>query len=571
MAKLRIEKKERKFFPSEFNPEDWSEVEREMRAMLDRPLADAQALVRLIEQCGELSDIIGEVFAWKQIRMTQHADDPSLAQAQTEFYAGIIAPSQPLFFELEKKIVQSELFAGLPQERYGHLGKLLRHSIDIYREENIPLFVKENELGNKYGEMYSQLTVFWEGEEKTLSEMRLVQKDQDRARRERAWRLVQSRMLEAREGFEQLFDELKALRIQMAHNAGYANYRSYRHAALGRFDYTPDDLYGFHAAIEQMAAPVVRRINEDRRRRLGVAVLRPWDMMVDLDGRTLKPFTDTEQLLAGVVRIMRRIDSEFAEFLEALGESGLLDLPNRKGKAPGGYNCPLPMTGASFIFMNAVGLQMDVDTLSHEAGHGIHFYRRRNEPIGEYKNEPMEVAELASMAMELIASGYLDEFYTDPADIAKAQRSQLEDAVNVFPMVAEIDAFQHWIYTHPECSAQERGEQFALLRDRFDVGIDWTGLEKEKATGWLRVLHIYEVPFYYVEYALAELGAIALYKAYKEDPAKAVAGYKAFTELGYSKPVPEIYAAAGIKFDFSAAHLKEMAEFIFAEWEKTNQ
>lgn len=564
----KIEPRTRKYFAPEFDVEKWTEVESALRGMLEAPLASAWDLVALIHQCGELSDLMGEAAAWKQIRMTQHADDPTLIKAQTDFYEQILAPSQPLFFELDKKIIGSEYFSALPAERYAHLGKLLRKEIELYRKENIPLFVKENDLSNRYGELYSQLTVEFEGEQKTLQEMIRVQKDPDRARRERAWRLVADRMKEARPDFERLFDELKAVRIQIAKNAGFDNYRDYKHAALGRFDYTPEDLLSFHAAIEAVAVPAMRKVDEQRQRILGVETLRPWDLQVDLDGKVLKPFEDTARLLAGCVRIMRRIDPEFAEILSSLEENGLLDLGNRKGKAPGGYNCSLPMTGASFIFMNAVGIQYDVATLTHETGHGINAYLSRLEPIAEYKEEPAELAELASMAMELIAADYMDEFYADPADIRKAKCDKLEDTLAIFPMVAVIDAFQHWIYLHPECTPAERNAQFRQLKDRFNTNVDWSGLEEEEGNSWLRVLHIFEVPFYYIEYSLAQLGAIALYKAYKEDPQAAIANYKRFAALGYAEPLKEIYQAAGIKFDFGADYLREMVDFIAAQWEE---
>jgi oligoendopeptidase F len=558
---IEIKKKERKYFSPEFSVENWSELEKALRVLLDTEIVSAEGLVALIEKSGELSDILEEAFAWKQIRMTQHADDPELAKAQTDFYEFIIAPSQPYFFQLNKKVCESKFFAQLPEERYGHLGKVLKNDIELYREENIPLFVKENELCNKYGEMYSQLTVMFEGEERTLSRMNLVLKDPDRSRREMAWRLISGKMVEKREDFEKLFDELKALRIRIAKNAGFDNYRDYKHKALGRFGYTPEDLERFHEAVRTAVVPVMKRLDEGRREKLGVETLRPWDLSVDLDGKVLHPFTDTEQLLSGTVSMLNRIDPEFGDLLSALAENDFVDLPNRKGKAPGGYNCSLPEWGASFIFMNAVGLQSDVDTLTHETGHGWHGFTRSGEAISEYKNPPMEVAELASMSMELMASDHYDEFYADPADIRKARDDQYQGAISLLPAAMIIDAFQHWIYLHPECSADERDAEYARIKDGYATCVDWTGLEQEKAVSWLRVLHIFEVPFYYIEYALAQLGAIALYKQYKENPQQAVANYKRFTQLGYSKPVPEIYAAAGIKFDFSQDYVEEMVDF----------
>lgn len=522
-------------------------------------------MVRFIEKYSEFGEILEEVGAWKTIKMTQSADDADFAKAQADFFEFIIAPSEPYFFKLDKKIFENKYFKELPQERYGHLGKLLQNEIEIFREENIPLGVKENSLVSKYGEMYSKLTVEFEGQEKTLKEMDLVLKDKDRSRRESAWRLVSEKMIEKGGEFEQLFDEMKTLRIQIAKNAGFDNYRDYIHKAYGRFDYSSEDVIEFHNSIEAVVLPALKKINQERKEKLEVDTLRPWDMAVDLDGKTLKPFSDVKDLLSGSIRIFRRLDSDFADIIAAMSEKNLLDLSNRKGKAPGGYCCSLPETRFPFIFMNAVGIHTDVQTFLHESGHSFHGFSKREEKIAEYKNTPSEVAELASMSMELFTLDYLDEFYKDDEDIKKAKREQLEDTLVIFPIVAIVDALQHWIYLNPDHTSEERDDRFAQLKDRFNAGVDWSGLEKEKGIGWLKTLHIFEVPFYYIEYAISQLGAIALYKEYKENPKQAIDNYKKFMALGYSKSVPEIYEAAGIKFDFSKEYLQEMVDFVMAE------
>jgi oligoendopeptidase F len=562
---ISIEKKKRVFFPAEFNAENWPELEKALGEMLAAPVASTTELIALIEKSGELSDILEEVGAWKSIRMTQHADDPELSRLQTQFYEQVIAPAQPLFFQFEKKIHENEYFSQLPADRYTQLGKILKNDIELYREENILLSVKENELVNRYGEIYSKLTVQFEGEEKTLKEMDLVQRDTDRSRREAAWRLVMEKMLEKKDEFEGLFDELKDLRVRIARNAGFDNYRDYMHQALGRFDYTPQDVEKFQQAIETAAVPIMRRINEERRRKLGVESLRPWDLLVDVDGRMLKPFATTKELLAGSLRILQRVDPEFAAIIGGMDEQGFLDLDNRKGKAPGGYCSSLRESGSTFIFMNAVGIQYDVETLLHESGHAIHAFEKKDEKIAEYKNTPSEVAELASTSMEYLTAEFYDEFYADPEDLRKAKGELLERAISLFPTVAIVDAFQHMAYLHSEYSADERDRQYSLIRERFNTGVDWSGLSRENEIGWLKTLHIFEIPFYYVEYAISGLGAIAVYKQFKTNPAKAIENYKAFMKLGYSRSVPEIYAAAGIKFDFSKEYLQEMIGFIEGE------
>ncbi|MFA7169626.1 MAG: M3 family oligoendopeptidase [Candidatus Paceibacterota bacterium] len=561
----KIEKKKRVYFSEELRVESWSDLEKVLKEMLEAEILSADNLIKFIEKYSELSNILEEVGAWKHIKMTQFADDPKLAKEQADFYEFVIAPATPYFFKLDKKIFENEFFGKLSPERYAHLGKILQNEIKLFREENIPLFVKENELSNKYGAIYSQLTVEFEGKEKTLEEMSLVLKDKDREKREKAWRLVQNKMLEKREEFEKLFDKLKSLRVQIAQNAGFDNYRDFAHQAAGRFDYTPEDLYEFHNSVEAVVLPALEKINEKRKMILGVETLRPWDMSVDLDGEILKPFSDTQELLSGAIRILERIKPEFANKLRLMSENGFLDLDNRKGKAPGGYSYPLNETGADFIFMNAVGVQTDVQTLLHESGHALHAFAVSEEKIVQYQNSPSEVGELASMSMELFILDYLNEFYKKDIDVKKAKREHLEEVLSLLPKVMVGDAFQHWIYLSSEHSAKERDEELARLKNRFTTGVDWSGLEKEKEISWLRVLHFFELPFYYIEYAISQLGAIALYKHFKENPKKAIEGYENFMKLGYSKSVPEIYEVAGIKFDFSKEYLKEMVDFIVGE------
>jgi oligoendopeptidase F len=565
---LKFEKGKRKYIAEDFKAESWEELEIELQKLLSQEINSQEDLINLIEASGELNDILEEIGAWKQIRMTQFADNPQYAKEQSDFYENVVAPGHKHFFELDKKIFENDFFAQLPQERYSHLGLILKNEIELFREENTPLFVEENKLSSKFGEMYSQLTVSFEGEEKTLDAMSVFLLEEDREIREKAWRIVANKMLEKRDGFEKLFDDLKELRIQIAKNAGFANYRDYMHKAYGRFDYTPEDLYEFHESVRSVVVPVLVKITERRKKVLKVESLRPWDTEVSLGGKKLKPFEKFEELLSGSIEILEKIDPEFARVLSMMKESGFLDLENRKGKAPGGYSCTLKETKANFIFMNAVGSQRDVQTLLHESGHAFHSIAKSKETISEYKNTPMEVAELASMSMELISMEYWDGFYKDNRDFYIAKKEQLEDTLYILPIAMVIDSFQHWIYLNPSHSAEERNKKFAEIKKSFGSGVDWSQLEKELEVGWLRVLHVFEAPFYYIEYAISQLGAIALWKSYKENPENAIACYKKFMKLGYSKSVPEIYAAAGIKFDFSKEYLEEMIDFVMGELEK---
>jgi oligoendopeptidase F len=469
---------------------------------------------------------------------------------------------KPYDFAFKKKIYENSYFQKLPREKFGHLQKIIANDMELYREENIPLQVKESELSTKYGAINSQLTAPFDGEEKTLSQLGVYLKDSDRNIREQAWRLRMETLGSAKEELDKLFDELKEVRIKQSHNAGFDNYRDYKHRELGRFSYTPDDIIAFHDAVEHEVIPFLRQLNEERREALGIDSVRPWDTAVDLDGKTLKPFRNSEELINGAIRVLKDVKEDYAVKLEMMKNTGLLDLENRKGKAPGGYNYPLAETKAPFIFMNAVGLHRDVVTLLHESGHAMHTFATRDITITPYLHTPSEVAELASMGMEFLSMDYWGHFYSQASDLKKARRDELEGALKFLPWCMIVDAFQQWIYTHPDHTAEERDTHFSELMERFNPGVDWSGLETEKVLSWMYQLHIFEVPFYYIEYGMAQLGALALYRNYKtKGKDTTLKDYDAFLALGYSCPVEGLYETAGLQFHFNRAYLRDIVHF----------
>ena len=562
----KIEKKPRKYFKKEINLNSWDDVKKEFENLLNEEIKSVEDLLMFLEKWSELENILSEEMAWRYIRMTCDTKEEN-SKAFNEFYANIVSPSQEYDFKLKKKFYDSPYRNELKGESYEHMNKLISRDIEIFRKENLPLMVKEQELGSKYGEIISKITVNYNGEEKTLSQMGIYLKNPDRKVREEAWRLINNAVLEHHEELEKLFDELKEIRIQIAKNAGYDNYRDYMHDAKRRFDFTPEDLYEFHSAVEKAVIPALTKLNEERKKKLGLDSLRPWDTEVDVDGKILKPFEKEEEFVEKAIKILSKVDIDFAENLEKMKNTGFLDLINRKGKAPGGYNYPLSETGAAFIFMNAVGIHRDVRTLLHESGHAQHTFYSKDIPISHLKDFPSEIAELASMSMELLTLEYLDEYYKDDEDLKKAKKEQLEGTLKILPWVMIVDAFQHWIYLNPDHTFEERDDYFASLMDRFNTGIDWKGLDKEKRIRWLRQLHIFEVPFYYIEYAMSQLGAIAVYKNYKENGKKAIEQYKEFLSSGFKYPVKKLYEIAGIKFDFSEKYISELVDFIMSEIE----
>ena len=414
------------------------------------------------------------------------------------------------------------------------------------------------------------MTVTLDGQEITLPRAADNLKSTDRPVRETAYRAIQERRLQDAKALDQLFTELVALRDQMARNAGFANFRDYMFAALGRFDYTAEDCFDFHRAIRETVVPLIDDFDLERRQDLGLPELRPWDLDVDTSGKApLRPFETGEELLEKTITVFQRLDPFLGECLRTMRQMGHLDLESRKGKAPGGYNYPLDETGVPFIFMNATASLRDVVTLLHEGGHAVHSFLTRRLPLSADKHPPSEVAELASMSMELMSMDYWDEFFPNPDELRRAKRTHLEGVLETFPWVATIDKFQHWVYEHPQHTEAERHQRWAEIFDEFNQRtVSWQGLGTYKPYLWQKQLHLYEVPFYYIEYAMAQLGAIAVWRNYRQDAQMGLDAYKRALALGYTAPIGEIYEAAGIRFDFSTEYLRSLADFVREEMAK---
>jgi len=562
----KIVKQPRKYFAEDLDITKWKNVETEMQKLETEEINSADDLILFLEKIGELSSILSEEMAWRYITMTRFADKPENQEKFNEFYSGIIAKAKPYDFKFNQIFYNSPYRKELDENKYRHLNQIISNEIELYREENIPLQIKEKELANKYGEAYSKLTVNYKGEEKTLSQLAPFLKDQDRKVRQEVWKLRMDKMMEKKDEFNQLFDEMKEIRIKQAKNAGFDNYRDYMHQAKGRFSYTPDEIMKFHDAVEKEVIPFLCEQTEIRREKLGLDSVKPWDTSVDLDGKMLKPFKTIDEFIDKGIEILHTIKPEFGKRLNLMKNSEYLDLENRKGKAPGGYNYPLAETRAPFIFMNAVGMHQNVVTLLHEAGHAMHTFASKHIKIDAYKGTPSEVAELASMSMEFISMDQWNEYYKDEADFKKAKRDQLKGALSFLPWCMIVDAFQHWIYLNPDHTIEERDAYFISLMKRYDSDVDWTDLEKIRKILWLFQLHIFEVPFYYIEYGMSQLGALSVYRNYKKfGREEALKKYEEFLALGYTVPVNKLYEAAGVKFDFSTPYVKDLVDFVKEE------
>lgn len=569
MNNLTIHKKPRTYIPQDLKME-WESLAPILDELQNRTINSVQELEQWLKDKSELEAALEEDFAWRYIKMSCDTANEGLVK-NFQYFATEIEPKiSPIANELNKKFSESPFIDQLDQAQYFVYIRAVKKALELYREENIELFTQLQVTQQKYQGITGAMSVKINDQEFTLEQAANFLKDTDRNVRQNAWETIQQRRLIAKDELNILFDELVAMRHKVALNAGFENYRDYMFQALGRFDYTPKDCYDFATAIEKEVVPVLREQAEKRQVALGLTTLKPWDMEVSTTGKpALKPFNNGQELIDKSIACFTAIDPSLGQKLAIMKANNLFDVESRMGKAPGGYNYPLAETGAPFIFMNSANSLRDLTTMVHEGGHAIHTFLTADLTLNDFKHCPSEVAELASMSMELVSMDNWDVYFDNEEDLIRAKKEQLADVLKTLPWVAVIDQFQHWTYTNPEHNAADREAAFKQIYDRFGAGFaDWTGFEQQFGNLWQKQLHLFEVPFYYIEYAIAQLGAIAVWKNYKENPNKALDQYLAALALGYTKPMNEIYETAGIKFDFSAAYIKELADFVKDELNK---
>jgi len=569
MNDLKISKKPRTYIPENLNV-DWISLEPIFKELQTRNINSVSELEKWLLDRSELEAALEEDFAWRYIRMTCDTTDQKLLE-DFQFFATEIEPKiAPINNQLNKKFVESPYSEELDKDRYFVYTRGIKKALELFREENIPLMTQIQVEQQKYQGITGSMSVKLGEQEYTLEQAAVFLKDTDRKVRQEAWEAITARRLQDKEKLDELFNSLLKLRHQVALNAGFENFRDYMFQALGRFDYTPQDCYKFHEAIEKEIVPILKLQAEKRREALSLDELKPWDMDVDISGKpALKPFKNGEELIEKSIRCFQGLSPYIGERLEIMKANGFFDVDSRKGKAPGGYNYPLAESGAPFIFMNSAGTFRDLTTMVHEGGHAIHTFITSDLELNDFKHTPSEVAELASMSMELISMDHWDVYFENPEELNRAKKDQLKDVLKTLPWVAVVDQFQHWIYTNPEHTSEERAQAWKNIFEPFGNNFtDWSEHSYALENLWQKQLHIFEVPFYYIEYGIAQLGAIAVWKNYKNDPETGLSKYLDALKLGYTKTIKEIYETAGIQFNFSAAYVKELADFIKSELEK---
>jgi oligoendopeptidase F len=551
-------------FP-QVDPLDWRTIQPHVDALLAAELTPATADAWL-QQWSDLASVLYETQMRINRKLTENTADEEADRQFLVFVEQIMPQTRIATQALRDRLLALQAHGYTPGPDSAELLRRFRAEADIYCAENVPILSELMKLGNQFDKIMGGLNIDWNGTTETIPQARLHWQSQDRAERERSWRLVMAAYAAQREKLNELYLQMLALRRRVADNAGLSDYRAYKWQELARFDYTPADCVTFHDAIEHEVVPLARKIYAEQANKLGLGMLQPWDTDVDPHGEPLRPFNDVTDLEAGCHRIFNQVDPELAAYF-ALMRDGFLDLPSRANKAGGGYCEAFPVTGRPYIFMNAVGTHDDVQTLLHEGGHAFHYMESRRNPLWWNQNGPMEFCEVASMGMELLSAPYLASdrggFYSE-TDAARAYGDHLRGIVTFLPYMAVVDAFQHWVYVDaPEgVTAADLDAKWCELWDRFMIGINYAGLQAEKETGWHRKQHIFTDPFYYIEYGLAQLGALQVWRNALKDQPRAVADYRAALALGGTRGLAQLFAAAGGHFAFDRRTVGELMALV---------
>ena len=570
-----IKKLPRHFLPADFSITDWESLHPYLVNLDEREINSSSDLEQWLKDASELEAVISEDACWRQIKMTCDTENKELEESFNYFMMEIQPKVQPYSDKLNKKLVENPFTKELDADNYFTYLRNVKKNIELFREVNIPINAELNVMQQQFGAISGKMTVEVNGQEYTLQQAAKFLEDEDRSVREEVYRKINKRRLEDKETLNKLFTSLLQKRHQVAVNTDFQNYRDFRFKELGRFDYTKEDCFQFHEAVKLHVMPLVNQIYEAKKKKLGLDTLRPWDVEAEPAGiQPLRPFKTGEELTEKTIACFDELStgsggkSFFGDCIRKMKELGHLDLESRKGKAPGGYNCPLAESGAPFIFMNAAGQFDDVTTMVHEGGHAIHSFLAHELELTGFKEYPTEIAEVASMAMELFSMDKWNVFFDSPEELKRAKEQQLERVITIFPWIATIDKFQHWIYENPNHTEEERSAQWMIIAEEFSSPvIDVSGLEEYRRYGWQRQLHLFEVPFYYIEYGIAQLGAIGLWQQYKQNPENAINNYMTALQLGGTKTLPELFKAAGLQFDLSPGHIKKLMEFVKTELE----
>ena len=558
------------FVPQDFNPDNVALVTSLFQSLLTAEVEPSPAALRnWIFKWSELESVLAEVSSRRYVAMTLNTQDEAAAKAYSDFVENIEPISNEYDDKLNKKLVAHPCFNDLKGE-FGIWFKSVQVSLDLFDPRNIPLSTEETKAIQDYQKITGGMSVEFDGSVKTLQQVGAYLERTDRDLREKAWRTVWERRLQDKKPLDDAFDKLFQIRNKIAKNAHCKDYIDYIFLAKRRFDYTPDDCKAFHESIEKLVLPLQREMYKRRAQKMGLERLRPWDLDVDpLNRPPLTPYKTGEELIEKVDQIFEGVHPQAGKWAREMQAKKLIDPDSRLGKAPGGYQIGFDESRLPFIFMNSAATDRDIYTLLHESGHSFHQFALANQPIFPYRDVPAEFAEVASMSMELLGMSNLKPFYGDDKEsIERSVLGELADVVWLFPWVASIDSFQHRLYEYPEHTAEDRSDIWDEIMSRYDAGVDYSGLEAVRRNLWQKQLHLFECPFYYIEYGIAQLGALQVWANFKKEGPAAIDKLFKAESLGYSVSIPEMFNTAGIKFDFTPKTIEPLVQTVWDEISK---
>lgn len=561
---------DRDYLPEKIEVSDWQVVESYFHELLSRKIQSVEELKIWLRNRSEIEAFLQEELGWRYIRMSCDTANEEYSTA-FNFFVGEIQPKiAPLSHQLDQFLLSNAFLSQLNGRPYEILLRQVKKRVEIFRETNVPLFAELQQKEQEFSSISGAMSIDWEGQEITLQQASNFLEQDDRNKREQVYKKIMARRAMDANRLDDLMNELLRSRNEIAANADFKDFRDFMFASLGRFDYDANDCIQFHQAVEKFLVPINERIDAHHRKELNLDVLKPWDVSAAVKGKIpLQPFSSTEDAMTKTIACFHEIDPFLGSCMSQMKKANRIDLDSRKGKAPGGYNYPLYETGLPFIFMNSTNSLRDMVTLVHEGGHAVQSIVDRPLELVDFKNLPSEIAELASMSMELISMEHWHHYFETEQELKMAKRKHLEDVLKGLPWIACVDAFQHWIYTNPNHSVEERTDAWSKTYERFaSKSVDWSGVESVKKLLWQKQLHIYEVPFYYIEYGFAQLGAIAMWRNYRLNPSQTINQYLDALKMGYTASIAEVYERAGVRFDFSEDYIRELAGFVNEEWEK---
>lgn len=550
-----------KFVPQGFNPANWNEIELLFKELETRKITSGKDLENWLKDQSELKRILDQAIEITYIIFSIDTRDKGAQEKLNHITQEIEPKSSPHWAHLKRLFLDSQFLNDLPK-RYNLLIKMIKNSASLFRKQNITFFSRESELEQKYYQIKGSQKVLFEGKELTTPQISIYLEARDRNLRQKAYEALLDADQKNGKEIDEMFNELVRLRHQISVNAGFENYRDYRFRALGRFDYTPKDCFSFHHGCEKKVSPLLRQLNNERRRVLGVDLLRPWDTKVDFtDNNALRPFGNIEELIQGCSKIFNEIAPEFGQQFKSIRDMGFLDLESRQGKMPGGFHTAISFHRLPFIFLNLTGQDADLRMLLHEAGHAFHALASSNQPIQEYWLPPFDFCEVASMTMELFGNQFLDIFYNE-RDIHRSRYRHFYSIIEQLPWFSTIDAYEHWIYENPKLSVRERHAYWLKLKNRFDNGTDISGYENAYSHYWQRIPHLFGKPFYTIEYGIAQLAALGIWKRSLSNFSTALRDYRSALALGRSVPLPQLFKTAGVPFGFGADIIGPLVDFV---------